>query len=116
MKQQPKLEDHGFPKCCFETLPKVTGSVHHKKVGGEEFDVCEIQITYTNPENSELSIELPLDDEKCITLQGDDPKIWNLHNKVKGGMYKEFYIVRNGVLFSSIVDYGHKLEARVFPE
>ena len=45
-----------------------------------------------------------------------DPKIQDLHDKVKGGMYKEFYIVKNGVLFRSIVDNGHKFKARVIPE
>ena len=49
-------------------------------------------------------------------MQEQDPKIWDLHDKVKGGMYKEFYIVKNNVLFRSIVDNGHKFEARVIPE
>ena len=31
LKQQPELEDHEFGKNCFENLPKVRGSVHHKK-------------------------------------------------------------------------------------
>ena len=57
LKQQPELEDHEFGKYCIETLPKVRGSVHHKKLGGEEFDVCEIQITYDNPKNLELSVK-----------------------------------------------------------
>ena len=56
LKQHPELEDHEFSEYCFETLPKVRGSVHHKKVGDEEFYVCEIQITYDSPENSELSV------------------------------------------------------------
>ena len=53
LKQQPELEDHEFGKYCFETLRKVRGSVHHKKLDGEEFDICEIQITDDNPKNSE---------------------------------------------------------------
>ena len=61
LKQQPELEDHEFGKYCFETLPKVRGSAHHKIIGGYGFDVCEIQITYDNPKNSELSVELPLE-------------------------------------------------------
>ena len=68
------------------------------------------------PKNLELSVELPLDDEKFISLQEQDPKIWELCDKVKYGMYKEFYIVRNNVLFRSTVDNGHKFEARVIPE
>ena len=46
LKQQPELEGHEFGKYCFETLPKARGSVCHKKVGGSEAEVCEIQITY----------------------------------------------------------------------
>ena len=69
LKQQPELEGHEFGKYCFETLPKVRGSVHHEKVSGNEVEVCEVQITYDNPDNSELSVELPLEDDKFISLQ-----------------------------------------------
>ena len=116
LRQQPELEDCEFGKYCFETLPKVRGSIHHKKVGGEEFDVCEIQITYNNPKNLELSVELPLDDEKFISLQEQYLNIQDLRDKVKNGMYKEFYVVKNNVLFRSILDNGHKFKARVIPE
>ena len=116
LKQQPDLEDNKFGKYCFETLPKVRGSVHHKKLGGEAFNVCEIQITYDNPETSELSVKLPLEDEKFVSLQEKDPNIQDLCDKVKGGRYSEFYIVKNNVLFRSIVDNGHRFEARVIPE
>ena len=116
LKQQPELEGHEFGKYCFETLPKVRGSLNHEKVSSDEFDICEIQITYDNPKNSELSVELPLEDEKFISLQNQDLKIWELHDKVKKGMYHEFYIVKNNVLFRSIVDNGHKFEARVIPD
>ena len=75
LKQQPELEGHEFSKYCFETLPKVRGSAHHKRIGGDEFDVCEIQITYENPKNSELLVKLPLEDEKFVSLQEQDPKI-----------------------------------------
>ena len=68
LKQQPGLEGHEFSKYCFETLPKVRGSVSHEKVGGNEAGVCEIQITYDNPKNLELSVELPLEDDKFISL------------------------------------------------
>ena len=57
LKQQPELEDHEFGKSCFESLPKVKGLVSYEKVGGNEAEVCEIQITYDNPENLELSVE-----------------------------------------------------------
>ena len=115
LKQQPEMEGHEFGKYCFETLPKVRGSVNHVQLGGDEAKVCEIQITYNNPKNSELSIELPLEDDKFASLQ-NDPKIRDLHDKVKEGEYNQFYFVKNNVLFRSIVDNGHKFEARVIPE
>ena len=59
-------------------LTKPRGSTHHQVIGGEDFNVCEIQITYDNAENSEFPAELPLDDEKFISLQEEDPKIWEL--------------------------------------
>ena len=116
LKQQPELEDHEFGKYCFEALPKAKGSVHHEKVSSKEFDICEIQIIYDNPKNSELSVELPLDDGKFASLQENDLKIQVLHDKVMYSMYKEFYIVKNNVLLRSIVENGHKFEARVIPE
>ena len=116
LKQQPELEGHEYGKYCFETLSKARGSVHHEKVSGDEVEVCEIQITYDNPNNSELSVELPLEDDKFISLQQQDPKIWKLRNKVKNGMYNEFYLVKNNVLLRSIVDNGHKFEARVIAD
>ena len=75
LKQQPKLKDHEFGKYCFETLPKARGYTHHQRIGGEDYDVCEIQITYNNEEISEFSVELPLDDEKLVSLHEQDPKI-----------------------------------------
>ena len=85
LKQQPELEVHEFGKYCFEALPKVKGLVSHEKVGGNEAEVCEIQITYNNPKNSELSVELPLEDDKFASLQENDLKIQDLHNKVREG-------------------------------
>ena len=116
LKQQPELEGQEFSKYCFETLPKVRGLVCHKKVGGDEAEVCEIQITYDNPETSELLVELPLEDDKFISLQEIDPKIQELCDKGKGGMYSDFYLVKNNILFRPIVDNGHKFKARVIPE
>ena len=85
------MEGHELSKYCFETLPKVRGSVSHDKVGGNEAEFSEIQIMYNNPENSELLVELPLEDDKYVSLQENDPKIWDLHDKVKEGVYSEFY-------------------------
>ena len=116
LQQQPELEGHEFGKYCFETLPKVRGSTSEVKISGEMAEVCEIQITYDNPENSEFSVKLPLEDDTFASLQGNDPKIRDLHDKVKEGKYNQFYFVRNNVLFRSIVENGHKFEVRVIPE
>ena len=64
----------------------------------------------TIPKNSELSVKLPLEDEKFASLQENDLKIWDLCDKVKEGEYKQFYFVKDNVLFRSIVDNGHKLK------
>ena len=64
--------------------------------------MCEIKITYGNPENLEFSIELPLDDEKFISLWDQDLKIWELWDKVKKGMYNEFYLIKNNVYLSML--------------
>ena len=103
-------------KYCFETLPRVRRSASHVKLSGDEADVCEIQITYDNPKNLELLVELPLGDDKFASLQENDLKIQDIHDKVKEGEYKQFYFVKNNVLFRSIVDNGHKFKARVIPE
>ena len=116
LQQQPELEGHEFGKYCFETLPKARGSTSQVKIGGDVAKVCEIQIMYDNPKNSELSVKLPLEDEKFASLQGNDPKIQDLHDKVKEGEYKQFYFVKDNVLFRSIVDNGHKFKVRVIPE
>ena len=50
-----------------------------------------------------------------MSLQEQDPKIQKLQDKVKGGMYNDFYPVKNNVLFMCIVDNGHEFEARVIP-
>ena len=64
LQQQPELEGHEFGKYCFETLPKARGSINQVQLGGDEAEVCEIQITYNNPKNLELLVELPL--ECCV--------------------------------------------------
>ena len=116
LQQQPELEGHEFGKYCFETLPKARGSVNEVKLGGEMAEVCEIQITYDNPENSEFSVELPLEDSTFASLQENDPKIQDLRLKVEEGKYGQFYFVKNNVLFRSIVENGHKFKVRVIPE
>ena len=111
LEHQPELKDHEFRKYCFEILPEARGYTHHQVIGSEDFDMCEIQITYNNAKNLEFSIELPLDDEKFISLQEQDQKIWELWDKVKKGMYNEFYFIKNNVLFKHVVDNGQGFEA-----
>ena len=115
LKHQPELQDHEFRKYCFETLPNVRGSTSHQRIGGEGIDMCEIQITYDNEENSEFLVEVPLEDTKFVPLQKQDPKIWELRDKVWGGMYNDFYLVKSNVLFKHNVDNDHGFEARVIP-
>ena len=118
LKQQPELEGYEFGKFCFETLPKVRGSSHHKKSWWWwiwcVWNTNHIQQPH---ENLELSVELPLEDEKNSFLcRSRSLKIQEHCDKVKKGMYHEFYLIKHNVLFRSIVDDGHKFEARVIPD
>ena len=70
------------------------GSTSEIKIGGNVAEVCEIQIMYDNPGNLEFSVELPLEDNKFASLEENNPKIWDLHDKVKEGEYKQFYFVK----------------------
>ena len=57
---QPELKDYEFGCYAFETLPKAKGKTVHEvitSVGG--VDICEINITYDNSENSPFSVKLP---------------------------------------------------------
>ena len=93
LQQQPELEGHEFGKYCFETLPKARGSINDIKISGGMAEVCEIQITYDNPGNSEFSVELPLEDDTFASLQVNDPKIQDLRNRVKEGKYCRFILL-----------------------
>ena len=77
--------------------------------------MCGIQITYDNEDYLELFVELPLDDVNFVSLQEQDPKLWELQDKIKCGMYSDFYLVKNNLLFSCILDNGHGFEVRVIP-
>ena len=79
-------------------------------------DICEINISYDNAENSQFSVKLPLSDTQFSCLQEKDPKIRALHEKVQGGMYSDFYFIENDILYRSIMDNGHKFSAAVVPE
>ena len=117
LQQQPELEGHEFGKYCFETLPKAQGSTSEVKIGGDMAEVYEIQITYDNPEKFGIFSQITTGRMTILPLyKENDPKIRDLHDKVKEGEYNQFYFVKNNVLFRSIVENGHKFEARVIPE
>ena len=111
------MKDYEFGNYCFETLPKATGtSVSEKLASVDSVDICEINITYDNPKNSQFSIQLPLSNEKVACLQEKDAKIHQLWGKVKNGLYADFYFIKNDILYRSIVDNGHKFNAAVISE
>ena len=78
--------------------------------------MCEINITYDNSENSLYSVKLPLSNEKFSCLQDKDLKVRQLKQKVIQGQYAQFYFIKRGVLYRSVVDNGHKFEVAVVPE
>ena len=79
-------------------------------------DISEINISYDNAENSQYSVKLPLSDTQFSCLQEKDCKIRSLHEKVCGGLYKEFYFIKNDILYRSVMDNAHKFSAAVIPE
>ena len=93
MEQESELKDYEFGHYAFETLPKAKGTpVGETLALVDGVDICEINIS-----------------EK-------DPKIRSLHEKVHGGLYKEFYFIENDILYRSVMDNGHKFSAAVVPE
>ena len=100
-----------------ETLPKAKGKVIHEVItssGG--VNICKVNITYNNSENSPYSVKLPLSNEKFSCLQDKDLTVRQLKQKVIQGQYAQFYFIKKGVLYRSVVDNGHKFEAAVVPE
>ena len=93
VEQEPELKDYKFRCYAFETLPKVKGTpVGETLASVDGVDICEINISYDNTENSQFSVKLPLSDIQFSCLQEKDPKIRSLHEKVWGGIVQ-------GVLF-----------------
>ena len=67
----------------------------------------------TTPKIQKLLVELPLEDKKnSFPCRNRTRKFGNFMTRLKKGMYHEFHLVKNNVLFRSIVDNGHKFEAR----
>ena len=54
--------------------------------------------------------------KKFSCLQDKDLKVRQLKQKVIQGQYAQFYFIKKGVLYRSVVDNGHKFEAAVVPE
>ena len=73
---QPELKDCEFGHYAFETLPKAKGKMVPEVITSVDgVDVCEINITYDNSENSPYSVKLPLSNEKFSCLQDKDLKV-----------------------------------------
>ena len=114
---QPELKDYEFGHYAFETIPKAKGKMVHEIITSVEgVDICEINITYDNSENLPYSVKLPLSNENFSCLQDKDLKVRQLKQKVIQGQYTQFYFIKKGVLYRSVVDNGHKFEAAVVPE
>ena len=88
---QPELKDYEFGHYAFETLPKAKGKMVHVVITSlDGVNVCEINITYDNSENSPYSVKLPLSNEKFSCLQDRDLKVRQLKQKVIQGQYVQF--------------------------
>ena len=102
---QPELKDYEFGCYAFETLPEAKGKMVHEIITSVEgVDVCEINITYDNSENSPYSVKLPSSNEKFSCLQDKDLIVRQLKQKVIQGQYAQFYFIKKGVLYRSVVD------------
>ena len=112
---QPELKDYEFGHYAFETKAR-SKMVHEVLTSLDGVNVCEINITYDNSENSPYSVKLPLSNKKCSCLQDKDLKVRQLMQIVIQGQYTKFYFVKKGTLYRSVVDNGHKFEVAVVPE
>ena len=100
----------------FETLPKAKSTpVGETLVSVDGVDICEINLSYDNAENSQFSVKLPLFNVQFSCLQEKDSKIRELHKKVQDGMYSEYYFIQDDILYRSVMDNGHKFSAAVVP-
>ena len=114
---QPELKDYEFGCYAFETLPKARSkAVHEIFMLVDGVEVCEINLTYNNSENSPYLVKLPLSNEQFSFLQDKDLKVRQLKQKVIQGLYAQFYLIKNGILYRSVIDNGHKFEAAVVSE
>ena len=73
---EPELKDYEFGHYAFETLPKAKSTpVGETLALVDGVDICEINISYDNAENSQFSVKLPLSDTQFSCLQEKDLKI-----------------------------------------
>ena len=80
-----------------KTLPKAKGKMVYEIITSlEGVDICEIDITYDNSENSPYSVKLPLSNEKFSCLQDKDLKVRQLKQRVIQGQYAQFYFIKKG--------------------
>ena len=63
----------------------------------------------------QISVEMPLSDEKFSQLQVRDEKINNLRVRVSNGKYPDFYKIENNILYRMVVENNHKFNAAVLP-
>ena len=80
---QPELKDYKFGQYAFEALPKARSNMVHEILTSlDGVNVCEINITCDNSENSPYSVKLPLSNENFSCLQDKDLKVRLLKQKV----------------------------------
>ena len=74
--QEPEPKDYEFGHYAFGTLPKAKSTpVGETLASVDGVDICEINISYDNAENSQFSVKLPLPDTQFSCSQEKDPKI-----------------------------------------
>ena len=84
---QPELKDYEFGHSAFEALTKARSkAVHGIIMSVDGVEVCEINLTYNNSENSPYLVKLLLSNEKFSCLQDKYLKVRQLKQKVIQGL------------------------------
>ena len=72
---EPELKDYEFGHYAFETLPKAKSTpVGETLALVDGVDICEINISYDNAENSQFSVKLPLSNVTVFLFTGERPE------------------------------------------
>ena len=82
------------PKTPKEIKQFLGKTVHKILTSLDGINVCEVNITYDNSENSPYLVKLPLSNEKFSCLQDKDLKVRQLKQKVIQGQYAQFYFIK----------------------